>query len=155
MRSKLSINVYFPYNWKSCIQYSYTSILFHSPSKSPIFNHIIRQKYRNYTLTTRWIETYLHLFKISTITKKNSKFHNPSPDEERLKIQQPRRITTNRRVRWITSLLSFSFPNPAASRRYLRIHAADAHNGADSWHLIRALSRLAPRLPPYNSLYSS
>lgn len=110
MRSKLSINVYFPYNWKSCIQYSYTSILFHSPSKSPIFNHIIRQKYRNYTLTTRWIETYLHLFKISTITKKNSKFHNPSPDEERLKIQQPRRITTNRRVRWITSLLSFSFP---------------------------------------------
>lgn len=37
----------------------------------------------------------------------NSKFHNP--DEERFKIQQPRRITTNRRVRWITSL-SFSFP---------------------------------------------
>lgn len=41
---------------------------------------------------------------------KNSKFHNPSPNEERFKIQQPRRITTNRRVRWITSLLSFSFP---------------------------------------------
>lgn len=75
--------------------------------------------------------------------KNDSKFNNRDYDE------------STRSMNYLSPFFFLSNENPAASRRYLRIHAADAHNGADSWHLIRALSRLAPRLPPYNSLYSS